>query len=183
MSHLRVLICRVEDEDDQMTELASVDLPAVRARRSAEPLDTLETHVATVGQRLLAALCAVQWEEVDTHAVAEYCATQEPGSVWADGDETLQVASRFGTLQLRRQVMGRRDGRGPARWPTGPLGLTSCRPRGVRLFSRRSLRLAQGLDFHYHIIPAMYYRQDRSADLMMTMFPRPPRSPDRGESR
>jgi len=43
--------------------------------------------------------------------VAEYCATQEPGSVWADGDETLQVASRFGTLQLRRQVMGRRDGR------------------------------------------------------------------------
>jgi len=76
MSHLRVLICRVEDEGDQMTELASVDLPAVRARRSAAPLDTLETHVATVGQRLLAALCAVQWDEVDTQAVAEYCAMQ-----------------------------------------------------------------------------------------------------------
>jgi len=111
MSHLRVLICRVEDEDDQMTELASVDLPAVRARRSAAPLDTLETHVATVGQRLLAALCAVQWDEVDTQAVAEYCATQEPDSVWADGYETLQVASRFGTLQLRRQICAHQDGR------------------------------------------------------------------------
>ncbi len=29
MSHLRVLICRVEDETEQMTELASVDLPPV----------------------------------------------------------------------------------------------------------------------------------------------------------
>ena len=27
MSHLRVLICRVEDETEQMTALASVDLP------------------------------------------------------------------------------------------------------------------------------------------------------------
>ncbi len=29
---------------------------------------------------------------------------------------------------------------------------TSCRPHGVRLFSRRSLRLAQGLDFQYRIL-------------------------------
>ncbi len=54
---------------------------AVHARRSAVPLDTLEASVATVGQRLLGQLCAVQWDEVDPQAVAEYCAAQEPGSV------------------------------------------------------------------------------------------------------
>ncbi len=32
MSHLRGVICRIEDEDEQMTELASVDLPPVCAR-------------------------------------------------------------------------------------------------------------------------------------------------------
>jgi hypothetical protein len=111
MSHLRVLICRVEDENDQMTELTSVDLPAVLARRSAAPLDTLEAQVATVGQQLLGHLCALQWEEVDAQAAAEYCAGQEQGSVWADGYEKLSVASRFGTLHLRRQVIGHRDGR------------------------------------------------------------------------
>jgi len=31
MSHGRVLICRVEDDDEQMTERASVDLPPVCA--------------------------------------------------------------------------------------------------------------------------------------------------------
>jgi len=34
----------------------------------------------------------------------------------------------------------------------GPLARTSCRPHGVRLFSRRSLRLAEGLDFQYRIL-------------------------------
>jgi hypothetical protein len=31
VSHLRVLICRVEDDDDRMTELAHFDLPPVPA--------------------------------------------------------------------------------------------------------------------------------------------------------
>jgi len=54
---------------------------------------------------------------------------------------------------------------GDAEWPSrpayrpargGPLARTSCRPPSVRLFSRRSLRLAQGLDFHYRILhPAL----------------------------
>jgi len=111
MSHLRVLICRVDDEDDQMTELASVDLPAVRASRSAAPLDSLEATVATVGQHLLGRLCELQWDAVDAQAAAEYGAAQDRGSVWADGYETLTVASRFGTLHLRRQVCAHRDGR------------------------------------------------------------------------
>jgi len=111
MSHLRVLICRVEDEDEQMTELASVDLPPVRARWSAAPLDTLEAQVATAGQRLLARLCELQWDAVDAEAVARYAAAQVPGSVERDGAETLRVASRFGTLHLRRQVCAHHDGR------------------------------------------------------------------------
>ena len=44
MSHLRVLICRVEDETEEMTELASLDLPSGCAHRSAAPLDTLEAR-------------------------------------------------------------------------------------------------------------------------------------------
>src|SRR5580765_2795722 len=111
MSHLRVLICRVEDETEEMTELASVDLPAVSARWVDAPLDTLEARVATAGQHLLGRLCELAWDEVDAAAVARYCAIAALGSVWGDGDETLTVASRFGTLHLRRQVVAHRDGR------------------------------------------------------------------------
>jgi len=111
MSHLRVVICRVEDEDEQMTELASVDLPPMCARWSGAPLDTLEAQVATAGQRLLTRLCELQWDAVDAEAVARYAAAQAPGGVERDGAETLRVASRFGTLHLRRQVCAHHDGR------------------------------------------------------------------------
>ena len=59
MSHLRMLICRVEDETEEMTELASVALPA---RWVDAPLDTLETRVATAGQHLLGRLCELLYE-------------------------------------------------------------------------------------------------------------------------
>jgi len=111
MNHIRVLICRVEDDNDEMTELASVDLPPVCAHRSAAPLDTLEVQVAIAGQRLMARLCELQWDAVDADAVARYGAAQTPGMVELDGAETLTVASRFGTLHLRRQVCAHRDGR------------------------------------------------------------------------
>jgi len=111
MSHLRVLICRVEDESEQMTELASVDLPAVLAQWASAPLDRLEAHVATAGQRLLGRLCELQWDEVDAQAVARYCAGTPAGSVWGDGYAVLTVASRFGTLHLRRQICAHQDGR------------------------------------------------------------------------
>lgn len=110
MNHLRVQICRVDDDTDQMTELAHIDLPFQRADEAAAPLDTLEAQVATVGQRVLGRLCELQWDEIDAQAVARYSARQAPGTMVADGFETL-VASRFGTLQLRRQVCAHRDGR------------------------------------------------------------------------
>ena len=111
MSHRRVLICRVEGQDGPMTELASVDLPAMPARWVDAPLDALEAQVATTGQRLLASLCELAWNEVDAAAVARYCRQAAPGSMWGAGYETLTVASRFGTLHLRRQVVAHRDGR------------------------------------------------------------------------
>jgi hypothetical protein len=111
VSHLRVLICRVDDADEQMTELASLDLPAVPARWAAAPLDAVEASVARAGQDLLARLCEFRWDAVDAQAVSAYCAAAPLGSVWADGHATLTVASRFGTLQLRRQVCAHRDGR------------------------------------------------------------------------
>jgi hypothetical protein len=46
MSHIRVLICRVEDQSpDQMTELAHVDLPEidVSALQPETTLDDLES--------------------------------------------------------------------------------------------------------------------------------------------
>jgi hypothetical protein len=67
--------------------------------------------VAATDQRLLGRLCGLAWDEVDAAAVARYCAAAAPGSVWGDGYETLTVASRFGTLHLRRQVVAHRDGR------------------------------------------------------------------------
>ncbi len=92
MSRLRVLICRVdEDDDEQMTELARVDLPAVPGQWG-NALDRLEAQVATAGQRLLGRLCELQWEEVDAQAVARYCAGTAPGSVWGDGSAVLTAA-------------------------------------------------------------------------------------------
>lgn len=111
MSHLRVLICRVDADDDEMTELASVDLPPLPADPAAAPLDAIEARVAQAGSCVLGRLCELQWAELDAQAVARYCARQAPGSVVADGYEPLCVASRFGTLRLRRQVCAHRDGR------------------------------------------------------------------------
>ena len=111
MSQLRLLICRVDEGDNQVTERARVTLPPVLADAGAAPLDTLEAQVATVGQCLLGRLCELPWDALDAQAVARYRAGQAPGSVVADGSDTLFVASRFGTLQLRRQVCAHHDGR------------------------------------------------------------------------
>ena len=76
MSHLRVLICRVEDETqpDQMTELHSIDLPGLDlGQMQAETaLDELETEVLTVGQNVMRHLMKLQWEEVDRLLVEAY---------------------------------------------------------------------------------------------------------------
>jgi len=68
MSHIRVLICRVEDQSpDQMTELADVDLPEidVSALQPETTLDDLEASTQKAGAAILQRLLQTQWEEVD----------------------------------------------------------------------------------------------------------------------
>ena len=69
MSHLRVLICRVEDETqpDKMTELHSFDLPAVDPDKM-EPqtaLDQLESSTSTHGQKIMRYILEQQWVDMD----------------------------------------------------------------------------------------------------------------------
>ena len=56
MSHIRVLICRVDDPDgDQMTELAAFDLPEADATalQPETALDDLETTTHETGNAIL----------------------------------------------------------------------------------------------------------------------------------
>jgi hypothetical protein len=109
MSHLRVLICQVDEcNDEQLTELARMDLPSPTPHTPSRLLDQLEASIATQGQQLLRWLYELQWEELDRQAVARYL-QQAPGRVVADGYEPLTVASRFGTLRLRRRVCVQRE--------------------------------------------------------------------------
>jgi hypothetical protein len=73
MSHLRVIICRVENEE-QMTELASFDLAEVEAGQLKPEilLDGLETTTQTVGQAVLRELLKQQWLEIDQQLVKKY---------------------------------------------------------------------------------------------------------------
>jgi hypothetical protein len=95
MSHLRVRICRVEDDETEpTTELASVDLPPTGQRQSYHVLDDLEARVGRTGHQVLRCLDELAWEELDAQAVCQYVATQPPARVMADGYATLQVACR-----------------------------------------------------------------------------------------
>ena len=111
MSRLCILICRIDEEDgsgQQLTELACVAVPTSQSGPPGKQVDRLEEAAAQVGQHLLGHLVELQWEELDAQAVARY--RQGRPEVVADGYQTLQVASRFGTLQLRRQVCAHPDG-------------------------------------------------------------------------
>jgi hypothetical protein len=75
MSHIRVLICRVDDEQaDTTTELARFDLPApdISTLRAETALDELETTTAVEGHAILRRLLQAQWAEVDTHLAVQY---------------------------------------------------------------------------------------------------------------
>lgn len=76
MSHLRVLICRVDDDahPDQMTELHSFDVPDIDPEqlKPGTALDEMETGVLTIGQEVMRHLLKSQWEEVDKLLVEQY---------------------------------------------------------------------------------------------------------------
>jgi hypothetical protein len=67
MSHLRVSICRVEDEPGKVTELHSFDLPAVDPdkMKPENALDQMESQVLTHGQKIMRYLLEQQWVDTD----------------------------------------------------------------------------------------------------------------------
>jgi hypothetical protein len=68
MSHIRVLICRLDDPtSDQLTELAAFDRPAadVTALQPATALDDLETTTYTTGNAILRRVLQAQCELLD----------------------------------------------------------------------------------------------------------------------
>ena len=72
MSQLRVLICRVDEGDEnKMTEIARFAVPEMEvAQLEAEKtLDELETHTHRLGQQMLRQLLQAQWEEIDKKLV------------------------------------------------------------------------------------------------------------------
>jgi len=84
MSHLRVLICRVDDEQrpEQMTELQRIDLPAVDPQQLTPEtaLDVLEAQSMATGQALMRRLLGQQWQELDRQLAAETQRLSPPGS-------------------------------------------------------------------------------------------------------
>lgn len=75
MSRLRVLICRVDDQDEnKMTEVAGFDLPEtdLTTLKPETTLDQLETTTFEQGQVILRRLLQVQWEEIDGKLAESY---------------------------------------------------------------------------------------------------------------
>jgi len=72
MSHIRVLICRVDDPtSDTMTELAAFDLPQadVPILQPETALDDLER---TTGNAILRRLFQAQWEQIDAQLTQQH---------------------------------------------------------------------------------------------------------------
>jgi hypothetical protein len=75
MSHIRVLICRVDDPDtDQLTELAAFDFPAadVTALQPETALDALETTIQATGNVILKRVLQAQWDTIDATLVEQH---------------------------------------------------------------------------------------------------------------
>ena len=75
MSHVRVLICRVDDPaSDQMTELAAFDLPTtdVSALHPETALDDLETTTQETGTAILRRTLQAQWDLIDAELTEQH---------------------------------------------------------------------------------------------------------------
>jgi hypothetical protein len=113
MSHIRVLICQVDDAET-MTEVAAHDLPGPEREggKAASTLDELERTTQRTGNAILRDLLQAQWTLLDQQLTDQYLAQAEPGHVQREGQEPITVTSRFGRVQLRRQVCREGEGQG-----------------------------------------------------------------------
>jgi len=74
MSHIRILICRVDDPaSNHMTELAAFDLPTtdVAALQAETALDVLETTQET-GNAILRRTLQAQWDLIDAALTGQH---------------------------------------------------------------------------------------------------------------
>jgi hypothetical protein len=87
MSHIRVLICRVDDPaTDQMPELAAFDVPATdvtalqpeTALDDLETTDGLETTTQATGNAILKRVLQAQWDTIDATLVEQHCQAFPP---------------------------------------------------------------------------------------------------------
>ena len=81
MGNLRVIICRVnEQNDNEMTELASFDMPEidVGVLKPDTALDDLESSTHKQGYKIMRRLLEVQWEEIDESLAEAYCQDFSP---------------------------------------------------------------------------------------------------------
>ena len=75
MSQIRILICRVDDNDsNNMTEIASYDLPEMEIQtfNPEVALDEAEATLHKQGQSILQRALQAQFEEVDRDLVEAY---------------------------------------------------------------------------------------------------------------
>ncbi len=112
MRRIRVLICSIEeDAPDDMTELACFDLPAtdVSTLQPETALDDLERTTHETGNAILRHLLQAQWDTIDAHLTQFHRQRFPTEQITADGHEPITVASRFGRLELNRQVCSHAD--------------------------------------------------------------------------
>ena len=75
MSHIRVLICRVDDSaSDQMTELAAFDLPTtdVSTLQPETAVDNLETTTHATGNAILRRTLQAQSDLIDAELTEQH---------------------------------------------------------------------------------------------------------------
>lgn len=81
MSQSRILICRVEENNpDNMTEIASYDLPEMDTLNPEIALDEAEAMLHKQGQTILQRALQAQFEEVDRDLVEAYRQDFPPSS-------------------------------------------------------------------------------------------------------
>ncbi len=108
MSQLIAMIVRIDDvnKPEELNEVWRQPLPQVSLEglEAAHYLDGLEERVTEVGWALMRQLIVEQWRLTDRALVRAYQERHREAAVREDGYDELQVVSRFGVIQLPRQV-------------------------------------------------------------------------------
>jgi hypothetical protein len=108
MSQLIAMIVRIDDvnKPEELSKIWRQPLPQVSlgGLDAKRYLDGLEEQVTEVGWALMRQLIVEQWRLTDRALVKAYQERHRDTGVMADGYEELKVASRFGVIQLPRQV-------------------------------------------------------------------------------